>query len=100
MEDQNDLRKLFDVWVSSERKAQIVVFFHRNPGVVETVEGLARRLGIHPDALRDDLKDHIDLGVLRERKVGDKTVILYDKSRRGSIEKLIQEYLQRKEASL
>lgn len=95
-----DLRKLFEVWVDSDLKAQVVVFFHNNPGVIETMEGLARRLGTSVEALRRDLADHIRLGLLRERDVGGKRVLVYDRSRRQNIERFIQDALRRQEDQL
>jgi hypothetical protein len=71
----------------------VVVFFNNNPGIIETMEGLARRLGTTVEALRRDLADHISLGLLHERRVGDKTVLIYDRSRRGELEKLVEDTL-------
>lgn len=84
-----DLRRLFEVWINSERKARIVVFFHQNPGLIETLEGLARRLGTTVEALAEDVRDHITLGLLTERVLGEKRVLMYDSSRRGDIEEMI-----------
>jgi hypothetical protein len=73
-----ELRKLFEVWAGTDLKAQIIVFFHNNPGVIETVEGLSRRLGIQPAALREALSDPVHLGLLEERRMGDKVVLIYN----------------------
>jgi hypothetical protein len=73
-----ELRKLFEVWSDTDLKAQLVVFYHNNPGVIETVEGLARRLGIQPTALRQALLDPVHMGLLQERKLGDKVVLVYN----------------------
>src|ERR1051326_3480916 len=76
--DAMELHKLFEIWVDSELKAQVVVFYNNNPGVIETIEGLARRLGMGPEALRLAVADHIRLGLLQERKMGDKTVLVFN----------------------
>ena len=97
MSEPKDLRKLFEVWVDSELKAQIVVFFNENPGVVETLEGLARRLGTNVEALRTNIADHIELGLLKERQVGGKTVLMFDRNRRQEISDEIARLTREKE---
>ena len=91
-----DLRKLFEVWMDSEMKAVITVFYHNNPGVVETLDGLARRLGTTPEALRDHVQAHINLGLLHEKQVGDKTVLVFDRQRRKEFERFIEGEIRRR----
>ena len=93
---KDDLHRLFDSWVASDLKAQILVFFHNNPGVVETVEGLARRMGTSAEAMRTDVADHVSLGVLRSRVVGGKTVLLYNRAREDEIRRFIEEKIRAK----
>ncbi len=94
-EGAQELRKLFEVWVDSDLKAQIILFFHNNPGVIETMEGLARRLGTTVESLRQDIAAHIELGLLKERKLGQKTVLVYDRNRRSDIENFITDHLRK-----
>ncbi len=91
-----DLKKLFEVWMDNETKLMITVFFRNNPGVIETLEGLAVRLGTTPDALRDAIADHVSIGLLKERKVGDKTVLVYDRDMRMDMEAFIAEEIKRR----
>jgi hypothetical protein len=91
-----DLRKLFEVWVDSDLKAQIILFYNNNPGVVETMEGLAKRLGTNVENLRQDIAAHVELGLVKERQLGDKTVLVYDRNRRNDIESFITEQLRNK----
>jgi hypothetical protein len=91
-----DLRKLFEVWIDSDLKAQVIVFYQNNPGVIETLEGLARRLGTNPDELRKNIAAHIQLGFLHEKKVGKQTVLVYDREQHGRIENFIAEELKKK----
>ena len=84
-----DLQKLFEVWVDSELKAQIIVFYHNNPGVIETMEGLAQRLGITVEALQEEIADHLELGLLKKRKAGNKTILVYDAARDDDIQSFI-----------
>ncbi|MEA3143004.1 MAG: hypothetical protein QOG31_328 [Thermoplasmata archaeon] len=66
------------MWADTDLKAQIIVFYHNNPGVMETSDGLARRLGIQPAALREALADPVHRGMLEERRMGDKVVLVYN----------------------
>jgi predicted transcriptional regulator len=91
-----DLRKLFEVWVDSELKAQVIVFYQHNPGLIETVDGLARRLGTTPEELRSTIAAHVQLGFLRERKVGDQVVLVYDREQHRRIEDFIAEELRKR----
>lgn len=93
-EGPDDLRRIFEVWMDSEMKAMIAVFYARNPGVVETLEGLARRLGTSPEALRDHVASHIRLGLLQERDVHGKTVLVFDRDRRAEFEAMIEDKIR------
>lgn len=90
-----DLRKLFELWTDSSLKIQVIVFFHENPGVIETVEGLARRIGTNAEAIRKEVADHVSLGFLRERGVGTKTVLVYDPARENDIRAYVAEAVRR-----
>lgn len=84
-----DLKALFDLWMDSPLKVQIVSFYHRNPGMIETVEGLAQRIGSDPERVRKTVADHLKLGFLHERNLGSVKVIVYD----PSSEKRLQDYV-------
>lgn len=87
-----DIKQLFDLWMDSPLKVQIVSFYHRNPGMIETVEGLAQRIGSDPEMVRKTVADHVKLGFLRERNLGPLKVIVYD----PHSEKRLQEYVAEK----
>lgn len=91
-----DLRKLFEVWVDTDLKAQVIVFYQNNPGVIETVEGLARRLGTNEEQLRKDIAAHIQLGFIKERKVGEQIVLVYDRDQHKRIEEFIAEEMRKR----
>ncbi|MDD5502702.1 MAG: hypothetical protein PHH26_04465 [Candidatus Thermoplasmatota archaeon] len=84
-----DIKKLFEVWISSDMKCQVLVFFHNNPGVVETLEGLAKRMGVSVEALEKEISDHVTLGLLKERQVDHKKVLIYNKEKESEIERFI-----------
>lgn len=82
----DDLHETFSRWMNSEVKVQLLAFFHANPGVVETIEGLAVRLGISPEILREEVADQIEMGLLKERQMGDHRVLIYDRTREAEVQ--------------
>ncbi len=95
--DGRPLRKLFEVWTSAEGPTAgflVTVFFHQNPGARETLETLARRLGISEAALRETVADQIAAGMLSEKKADGQTILVYDESRREEVAQLISDVLR------
>ena len=85
-----DLKKLLELWVDSSLKVQVIVFFHDNPGILETLEGLAKRLGTSVDRLRKEIAGHLSLGILHEQKVDGITLLVYDRRKEGSVQNFIE----------
>lgn len=94
-----EFEKAMKLWVASPSKVRLAVFFRHNPGLVETLEGLATRLAIPAADLDPELRDHIQLGILRERTMGTTTVYAFDRARAGEIERMIQAAVASREAS-
>lgn len=90
-----DLRKMLELWADSSLKVQVIVFFHNNPGMIETLEGLAKRLGTSIDALRREVQGHVSLGVLKEEKTASSTLLIYDRAREGEVQTYIQAEIRR-----
>lgn len=89
MGEGKDLMREMEMWLSSGPKITLARFFRQNPGVIDTLGGLSRRLAIPSDVLRAELADHVRLGVIRERGAGDQTVYMLDQARRREIEETI-----------
>lgn len=94
--EPSSLSKLFELWVDSTLKVQVVVFFHNNPGIIETVEGLAKRLGTSVDELRREIAGHLSLGILQERKMDGLTLLVYDRRKEGDVQRFVEEELRRR----
>lgn len=84
--DARDLKEELQLWMASEHKVAIAVFFRNNPGVVDTLDNLSERLAIGRETLRRELADHVRLGIVRERRIGADTVYMLDRRRRSEIE--------------
>lgn len=55
--------------LGSDTKAELLTFFHGNPRNVDTLEGLAVRLGRKTAELERDLNELVEIGLLRERRI-------------------------------
>ena len=89
-----NFEKIMELWVASDLKVQALVFFHDNPGVIETMEGLAKRLGTDVGRLRKEIAGHIDLGLIKEQKAGAYTLLVFDQKREGDVQSAIADHLK------
>lgn len=96
---KGNLKKLLELWVDSTLKVQVVVFFHNNPGIIETVEGLARRLGTNAENLRKEIAGHVAIGVLREEKCDGLTLLMYDRRKERDVQRYIEGQLGKRTAA-
>lgn len=87
----DSMKKVLEVWMDSETKVRLLVFFRQNPGLVETIEGLARRLGTPVDRLSADVRQQVELGLLREKNVAGHTIYLVDRDRWKEFDRLVEE---------
>ncbi len=56
--------------ISSEIKTDLLTLFHRNPGLVDTIKGIALRIGRSDAEVAGDVKDFLELGLLTKRTLG------------------------------
>lgn len=75
------VEQVISTLLASEIRGDILVLFHRNPGLIDTIEGVARRIGRTSGGIQADVKELVRLGVLKERKIGTADVILLDRER-------------------
>jgi len=55
--------------------------FHRNPGLIDTVDGVARRVGRTTIAVISDVRELLQLGVLKQKRIGNSEVVFLDRSK-------------------
>ncbi len=80
--------------LSSEVKGELLTLFHRNPGLVDTMEGVARRLGRRADEIGPDVKDFVDLGILESHNLGKLEVIRLNRKRDREVQALLESYFR------
>ena len=67
--------------LASEVRGDILVLFHRNPGLIDTVDGVARRVGRTTIAVISDVRALLQLGVLRQKRIGNSEVVFLDRAK-------------------
>lgn len=75
--------------LSSDVTKELLVLFHSNPGLVDTLEGTARRIGRTRGSIEADVKDLVSLGLLRMEKIGGSEVVLFDRAKDQEIQEII-----------
>src|SRR6516225_5044545 len=73
--------RVLSTLLASEVRGDLLVLFHRNPGLVDTVDGVARRIGRTAAGIESDLRELLKLGVLSLKKVGSSEVVVLDRRR-------------------
>jgi len=62
-------RSLFEKLMGSEVKAELLILLHDEPEITDTLEGLAKRINKDVKAVKEDVEDLVDLGLLTEVKL-------------------------------
>jgi hypothetical protein len=86
---ENPLNKL----LSSGTKADLLVLFHRNPGLIDTVEGIARRMGKRGKAIESDVSELLRDSILQKKKVGNSDVYFLNREKDREAQRDIANYI-------
>jgi hypothetical protein len=86
--------KLFQMLFSTEIKGDLLVLFHKNPGLIDTFDGVARRIGRTAKAIQEDVRDLVTIGILRTRQIGSHEVITFDPSKDDETQEGIVNHLR------
>jgi hypothetical protein len=79
---------------STEIKGDLLILFHRNPGLIDTIDAVARRIGRTSKAIEEDIKDLLAIGILRTRKIGAYEVITFNRSKDDEVQERIVNHLK------
>jgi hypothetical protein len=86
--------QLFQLMLSSETKGDLLVLFHKNPGLIDSLEGVARRIGRVGTAIQADVQDMVNVRILGTRQVGGREIIFLDRSGDKAAQETIMQYLK------
>ncbi len=75
-----DAKNALQQLLASQARGDLLVLFHRNPGLIDTLDGVARRIGRTGFSIEEDVRGLVSLGVLKMKKIGSSEVILLDRA--------------------
>lgn len=55
---------------------EILHFYHHNPGTIDDIDGIARRLGRDPESVGKCIEDFVKIKLLSKVKVGNRELIM------------------------
>ena len=73
--------EILSTLLGSEVRGDLLVLFHRNLGLIDTVDGVARRIGRTTVAVITEIKELLELGVLKQKRIGASEVVFLDRAR-------------------
>jgi predicted transcriptional regulator len=80
--------------LASEVRGDLLVLFHRNPGLIDTVDGVARRVGRTTIAVISDVRELLQLGVLRQKRIGSSEVVFLDRAKNRELLESVANHLK------
>ena len=75
--------------LGSDIKLEILALFHKNPELVDKIDGVSKRIGCDAGEIEAEVKDLVDIGVLHTKIFQNSKVIYYDQKNDAEIEKEI-----------
>jgi len=79
--EMSEATQMLATLLSSEIKGDLLTLFHRNPGLLDSIDGVARRIGRTGTTIEQDVKSLVNLGVLKLKKIGTIEVLSLDRTR-------------------
>ncbi len=73
--------EILSTLLGSEVRGDLLVLFHRNPGLIDTVDGVARRIGRTTVAVISEVRELLELGVLKQKRIGASEVVYLDRDK-------------------
>lgn len=70
------------------------MLFHKNPGLVDTIDGIARRIGRTSGGMESEVNDFLDLGLLKKKRIGKLEVIRLDGAKDKEIQEIIEKHIK------
>ncbi|TMH96298.1 hypothetical protein E6H37_03385 [Candidatus Bathyarchaeota archaeon] len=67
--------------LGSEIRGDLLVLFHKNPGLIDTADGVARRIGRATVTVISDLRELLQLGILKQKRIGNSDVVFLDRAK-------------------
>ena len=84
---ETGLHELAEKLIGTEIKAELLRLFHMNPGILDTIDSIARRIGRMAKDVDPEISTLVDLGVLRRERFGKLDVVSLDTSKNREVQK-------------
>jgi predicted transcriptional regulator len=79
--------------LTSEARAELLILFHQNPGLIDTREAVARRIGRTSGEVEADLNELISIGILGNKMLGRREVIFLNRARDKEVQALLSKHI-------
>jgi hypothetical protein len=86
--------EILSTLLGSEVRGDLLVLFHRNPGLIDTVDGVARRIGRTTITVISEVRELLVLGVLRQKRIGTSEVVFLDRAKDREILESVANHLK------
>ena len=80
--------------LASEVRGDLLILFHKNPGLIDTVDGIARRIGRTTISVISDVRELLQLGLLKQERIGASEVVFLDRAKDREILELVANHLK------
>ena len=88
------LHELSEKLIGTEIKAELLRLFHMNPGILDTVESIARRIGRMPKDVETEIATLVELEVLRKERFGDLDIVSLNMEKDKEIQRKLAELIE------
>jgi hypothetical protein len=86
--------EILSTLLASEVRGDLLILFHKNPGLIDTVDGIARRIGRTTISVISDVRELLQLGLLKQRRIGASEVVFLDRARDREILESVANHLK------
>jgi predicted transcriptional regulator len=84
--------EILNILFGSEARVDLVSLFRKNPGLIDSIDGVARRMGRKSSVIRSDIAELIKLGILRTVNVSGKEAISLDRIKDSEIQRIVNDF--------
>jgi len=91
---ETGLHELSEKLIGTEIKAELLSLFHMNPGILDTVDSIARRIGRMPGEVETEITTLVDLGVLRKERFGNLDIVSLNTEKDKEIQRKLAELIE------
>ena len=86
--------EILSTLLGSEVRGDLLILFHKNPGLIDTVDGIARRIGRTTISVISDVRELLQLGLLKQRRIGASEVLFLDRAKDREILESVANHLK------